>query len=459
MRNLIKVVFLVLILLIGVIYLAQGITSFPDIAVFSAIGLGLGLITFIYPQVGIYFVLFATLLLPEIPIGSVKTGLSGASREIGIRPEDILVIAIVFGWFARIVARREKIDIPHNPLNTPIIILSVIMVIATLFGILFGDVSLSAGFFYTLKRLEYFLIFFMVITNINTTKEVKIGVAFLLIAAALVALYGTIEHLTLADESRISGPFQRSQASILGGFLIIIIFLSLSFILNYRSIFLRLVLLVLIGISFYTVMWTRSRSTYTAFSVGLIIFALLIRKPILIIIPILLIVFMSQLLPEAVVQSIWSIKAVYSHEEFNPSWSSRVDAWEGAISYIFNRPLLGYGLGAFDLAWTDSQYVHDVLSIGLIGLGLFIWLIIRLFKNTWAIYRDSNEIFNKTLAIGFIGGLVCLLIQGVAMTNFYTIRTMVPFWFLTGLVMVTYHLKEEQVTNLHSPIADVFETT
>ena len=443
MRNFIKVIFLGLILLIGVIYLAHGITSFPDIAIISAIGFGLGLITFIYPQIGIYFVLFATLLLPEIPIGAVKTGLSGANREIGIRPEDILVIAIVFGWFARIVAHREKISIPDNPLNMPIIVLSVIMVVATLFGILFGDVSLSAGFFYTLKRLEYFLIFFMVIANINTIKGVKIGVVILLITAALVALYGTFEHLTLADDTRISGPFQRSQASILGGFLVMIIFISLSFLLNYRSVFLKIGLSALIGISLYTVMWTRSRSAYTALSAGLIIFALLIRKPIFIIIPILLLLFMSQLLPEAVVKSIWSIKAVYSTEEFNPSWSSRVDAWEGALPYILNRPILGYGLGAFDLAWTDSQYVHDALSMGLIGLGVFVWLIIRLFRNTWSIYKESNEVFNKTLAIGFVGGLVCLLIQGIAMTNFYTIRTMVPFWFLTGLIMVTLHLSEE----------------
>lgn len=444
MRNIVKYALPFLFLFIGVLYLVQSSAVVSSNIIFAVLGGGLlGILTFLRPEIGIYFVLFTALFFPEVPVGSVGTGLTSAQREIGIRPEDILIIFIAIGWFARLVAKRELLTIPQTPINLPIIILSCIMVIATLIGVLFGSVSLATGFFYTLKRLEYFLIFFMVIVNIKTVKEVKTGLIFLLIASAFVALYGIIEHAG-APEARISSSFQRSQANILGGFFVIIIFMALSFLLNYRSITTRLWVFIVLCISLYAVIWTKSRSSYSALYLGLIIFSLLARKPFLLVIPILFIIFQSSLLPEHVLKAIQSIKGVYSHEEFNPSWASRVESWNDALPRILSSPFLGYGLGAFDLARVDNQYIMDALYMGLTGLGVFIWLIVRLFSSIWAMHLNSAYLYNRALALGFVGGLIGLLIQGIAVTNFYTIRTMVTFWFLSGLVMVAIHLEAEQ---------------
>ena len=462
MRNLIRYSLPLLFLLIGGLYLAENSDTLSSgISVAVVCGGLLGVITFLRPEIGIYFILFSTLFFPEIPLGNVVVGLTSSKREIGIRPEDILIILIAAGWFTRLVIRRELMSIPQTALTIPIIIFSFIMIIATLSGALFGSVPLAAGFFYTLKRLEYFLVFFMVIINLKTIKEVKIGIMILLIASALVALYGIGEHLS-TPEARVAGPFQRSQANILGGFFIITIFLALSFFLNYRSVTSRLGFFILLFISIYTAVWTRSRSTYTSLYIGLIIFSLLTRRPFLLCIPILLIIFQSSLLPERVQETVRSIGAVYNSGEINTSWESRINAWNISLPKILEQPFLGYGLGAFDLAWADNQYVHDALSIGLIGLGGFIWLIVRLFRSTWSMYRDSPELYNRTLAIGFISGLNGLLIQGIAVANFYTIRTMVPFWFLTGLVMVANHIEEESASDgkaVPSVGVNVIETT
>ncbi|MBI4834628.1 MAG: O-antigen ligase family protein [Planctomycetes bacterium] len=448
MRNLVKYILPAIFLAMGGIYVAQSIVLIsPEIGLALACGAVLGTVSFLYPNIGVYFVLI-TLFFPEISIGAVGTGMTAAKRDIGIRPEDILIVLISVGWFARLVAKRQEILIPHTPVNTLVIILSFVMVFTTLHGALVGSVPLATGFFYVMKKLEYFVVFFMVITNIKTEKEIKTGIAILMVASIIVALWGIVEYTILSPEMdlsriRISGPFRRSQANILGGFFIIIIFIALGFLFKYRPMKFssKTGLLGLIILSLIAVVLTRSRSSYSAIFAGFIIFSLLARRYYLLIIPILLISFMQYLFPPQIVETIHSIRGV-QERGINPSWDARWDAWKEAWeNKISKNPVIGHGLGSVDLAWVDNQYVLDLVYMGVIGLGLFIWLLFRLFGSAAGFYRDTMDSYNKGLSLGFMCLLIGLMIQGIAVTNFYTIRTMVPFWFVTGLVMVARNLE------------------
>jgi hypothetical protein len=448
MRNFVKYILPAIFLAMGGIYVAQSIVFIsPEIGLALVSGAILAAVSFFYPNIGVYFVLI-TLFFPEISVGSVGTGMTAAERDIGIRPEDILIVLISLGWFARLVAKRQEILIPHTPVNTLIFILSFAMVFSTLYGALTGSVSLATGFFYVMKKLEYFVVFFMVITNIKTEKELRIGITVLLVASIVVALWGIVEYQILASEMdmsriRVSGPFSRSQANILGGFFIIIIFIALGFLFKYRPMKFssKMGLLGLIALALIAVVLTRSRSSYSAIFAGFIIFSILIRRFSLLIIPIFLLVFMQYLFPPAVVETIHSIRGV-QERGVNPSWDARWDAWKEAFeNKISKSPVIGLGLGSVDLAWVDNQYVLDFIYMGVIGLGMFIWLLFRLFGSVAGFYRDTEDPYNKGLSLGFMCVLLGLMIQGVAVTNFYTIRTMVPFWFVTGLVMVARNLE------------------
>ena len=61
------------------------------------------------------------------------------------------------------------------------------------------------------------------------------------------------------------------------------------------------------------------------------------------------------------------------------------------------------------------------------------------------LYLRSPLPWAQGLAVGFLAGQAGLLVHAVTCSNFYTIRTMEPFWFLVGCLMLhRYHLTRSE---------------
>ena len=374
-----------------------------------------------------------------------------------------MLVVVTLGWFIGLVAKRVPLSIPYTPLNTPIIVFSILMVISAIWGVFKETTTPAAAFFFTLKRIQYFLIFLMVIANVRTYKQLKFNVTVILAFATIVAVWGALDYY-LTPISRASGPFRTDQNALLGGFLLIIIFIALAFIIRYPRLSLYIALLPLIIISFCAIAFTTSRASYVGLLGGLIAFALLSRRLYLIPLLIVIVFAMIYLLPSRVSTAVYSIQGVVSRQiVINPSWEARVGAWVNAIPKIASNPVLGHGPGSFPLSWADNQYVTDLLYMGFIGLGLFLWIIRRIYLSlkplryagppTYVQLNNESETrelpkmqyYIGTLNIGYIAALVALLIQGFAVATFYTVRIMVPFWFLTGLMMVSLNLANQDL--------------
>lgn len=421
------------------------------------VGILLGFLVFIRPTLGLGIILLTTLFLPEVPFGAIRTA-TGGTREISLRAEDFFLILVALGWLAERIIRRQKPAIISTPLNLPILVFSMVMIFTTLLGVMKGTTTPGSGLFYTLKRIQYFIVFFLVIGNVRTLEDVKRNIKLLFLFAVGVALWGIVEYF-LSPEKRIVGPFMRSgQPPILGGFFLIIIFLALGFFMKYQGVKMRLPMLIMIILSFLVIVFTKTRSSYVGAFVGLIIFSLVFRKPFLLVIPILLIILMQYIFPTPVVETIHSIRGVWQRGKagvsYAPSWDARVNAWESVLPQILSSPIIGHGHGSYALSYIDNQYVLDVLYMGILGLVVSIWLLFRIFGNIYPLTRippadspdtsglDTNYII--ALSLGYLGGLIAFIIHGIAVTTFYNIRTMVPFWFLSGLVMVAYHLYHQK---------------
>jgi len=401
-------------------------------------------------------------------MGSAETGI-GQARAIEIRAEDILIAIVTLGWFIGLVAKRKPLDIPRTPLNKPIIIFCILMIISAIWGVFKGTTTPTAAFFFTLKRIQYFLIFFMVIANIKTYKQLKFNVTTILSLATIVAVWGAMDYY-LMPISRASGPFRTDQNALLGGFLLIISFIAMAFILRYPRWQSYAYLLPLIIISVYAIAFTTSRASYVGLFTGFIAFSFLSRKIVLLCLPILLLFAMIYFLPAKVKTAAFSIKGVWDKKTtVNSSWESRINAWTTSIPMIASDPILGLGPGSVPLSWADNQYITDLLYMGVIGLGLFLWLIIRIYLSvkplrhlgpptyiqlgTLSEGRESIEMeyYIGTLAIGYSTALIALLVQGLAVATFYTVRIMVPFWFLTGLMMVALNLANQDLGDVKDP--------
>lgn len=85
--------------------------------------------------------------------------------------------------------------------------------------------------------------------------------------------------------------------------------------------------------------------------------------------------------------------------------TGRTTIWLALIPYLFDRPFLGYGFGAFwdsylaTKVWLDIKstppHAHNaiiemILDLGSIGLGLFITLLIKYYRNIWLLFERNK---------------------------------------------------------------------
>src|SRR5206468_4088338 len=105
--------------------------------------------------------------------------------------EDILLLVVALSWFAKTAVNKELGLTLKTPLNRPIFAYLATTALATLDGYATGTVQGLGGFFYVLKYVEYFIVYFMVVNNLGDRPQVWrlvtasfLGVPFVLGALA-----------------------------------------------------------------------------------------------------------------------------------------------------------------------------------------------------------------------------------------------------------------------------------
>jgi O-antigen ligase len=121
----------------------------------------------------------------------------------------------------------------------------------------------------------------------------------------------------------------------------------------------------------------------------------------------------------------------------DPSWTARLEAWKLYLPQVADYPVFGRGMSSIPLGYVDNQYMMELLDNGIIGLFCLFWLFWRIFISVYTLYKNSRNPFVQSIAFGLLGSFVALDIQAITATNFYTIRTMEPFFFLTGLIFAS----------------------
>jgi hypothetical protein len=174
--------------------------------------------TFIWPEAGLYVVIFSMLLSPEIIAGGIG-GKATLGRGFTLRLEDFLLVFIGLSWFARTAIDKGTGLFRKTPLNQPIAAYIIICLVATLWGRITGDVQGIAGFFFVLKYFEYMIVFFMVVNYVNTPDQAKRLLLCLFLTCFIVSIYGLIQ---IPDGARVSAPFEgeRGEPNTFGGYLV-----------------------------------------------------------------------------------------------------------------------------------------------------------------------------------------------------------------------------------------------
>jgi O-antigen ligase len=368
--------------------------------------------TFIWPEAGLYVLIFSMLLSPEIIAGDIgDKGTLG--RGFTLRLEDFLLLFIGLSWFARTAVDKSTGLFRKTPLNQPIaayiiVIAAYIIVcfVATLWGKIAGHVEGFTGFFFVLKYFEYMIVFFMVVNYVRTPDQAKRLLFCLFLTCFLVSLYGLMK---IPSGVRVSAPFEGAsgEPNTFGGYLVFMGALALALIDNLKDLRVRSSLAVLMVVVLICLLYTQSRASYIAVIPTLLTLSLFSQRRFYLVAGLIVILALSPLIVPRVAKK--RIGETFTQPEqqgqiqfgrlrLDTSASARIIGYKEALSDWRKEPILGYGVTGY--RFMDAQYPRILVEIGIVGMLAFCWLIYALFRvgiNTW---RDARDDLMRGLSVG-----------------------------------------------------------
>jgi hypothetical protein len=401
------------------------------------------LITFLNTDAALILLIFSMLLSPEIKLAEVP------ARAVVVRIDDILLIVIFFSWLAKMAMYKQLGLLKHTPLNIPIGLFIVTCILSTGRGILVGTVAPIRAFFYILKFIEYFMLYFMFVNNIKSRKQIQTFMAVFLLTCFIITILSCIQ--IVSGVYRPTAPFEgeHPEPNSLAGYLLLVAAVDIGLFIHSSSSKQKFLLGTLACFILFSFIFTLSRSSYTAF-IPMYLTLIIItkkRKVLLIGILMLAVILSPFIMPNAVKKRITD--TFVSKKEFKvfgrnipleASAAARIYHWQYGMKKMRESPLFGHGITG--IVFIDSQYFRFLGELGIIGFIIFVWVLMTIFRNTIWAYQVSQDTLSKGLCIGFLAGFVGLLVQAIAVNTFTIVRIMEPFWFLTAIVMRLPELTE-----------------
>ena len=409
--------------------------------------------TFIWPEAGLYVLIFSMLLSPEIIAGDIG-GKATLGRGLTLRLEDFLLVFIGLSWFARTAIDKSTGLFRKTPLNQPIAAYIVVCFVATLWGKITGNVQGIAGFFFVLKYFEYMIVFFMVVNYVKTPDQAKRLLFCLFLTCFIVSIYGLIQ---IPGGERVSAPFEgaRGEPNTFGGYLVLTGAVAVALIDHLKDMRVRLGLVLLLIVLLISLLYTKSRASYLALIPAYMALSFFSRRKFYLISGLVILLALSPvLLPrvakermaETFTQPKQKGQIVLGKLRLDTSASARIIGYKEALSAWRKSPILGHGVTGHQ--FVDAQYPRILVETGIVGVLAFFWLIYALFKVGFITWRNERDNLLRGLAVGLIAGLVGLLVHAIGANTFIIVRIMEPFWFLAGIVIALSQMNDEII---HAP--------
>jgi hypothetical protein len=436
--------------IITTVYMGRIITGAPFTILSVAAAIVIGLIAFNNPENGLLVLVFSMLLSPEIRLADVP------GRALTLRIDDLLIIAVFIAWLAHISMTRDWRGFVKTGLDLPIFLLLIVYVFGTARGIIFGSVNPLKSFFYLLKYIEYFILFWLV-TNIVTTRDAVsryLTAGFITFIAVTLFAYSQFGHLYA-----VSAPFDKAggEPASLGGYFLVVYAVLFGFLIHVESNNKRLLCLALIIFLLPPFVRTFSRASYIAFAPMMLSMLAVTKKRRMIfgavilagviIFPIIFQGLYANMVKRIMVTFTGSHSSQYGTQIYklggqkinDQSALERIASWKWVIQHRFKRDQLTMlaGSGVTGLGFIEGQFFLVLGEGGIIGVIAFYWLMFRIIAGSLRIYRSATEVIPQSLSIAAMGGLIGLLFQSFTTNTFIIVRIMEPFWFLVALVMIS----------------------
>lgn len=436
-------------------FLVMKEVSLPSTVILAFGGLallGLFMIGLQNPEVPLYA------LIAYLPFSRTLVGDFG-TQVTALNMTNILVGWVLIGYLVKQASRR-------SPLLEGAILNKLILLFCALGTVSLIRASSLYGSWYfweliiPLKRwLMPFFLYFITLWVVRDKRVLK-TVAILIMAGTFVVALMAIRDYSFApnasfEDSRVGGIAE--QPNMLGAFFVYYMFLFLGFFLTAPGKPKRWFLLIPFLVCFRGIMVTFSRGAYLGFAAGglaaaffrnkLLFLAALGGLVLVLINPVYLPAGIQYRMGMTIEQKHAGLVDVGVEQNLESSAATRIIIWRGAAQMIKENPWWGVGYGAFPRFlphYTEGRvgtmdahnsYLLIAAEMGIPTLIVFLLILMTVIYYTRWLYLRTGDPFLKALALGFLAGLI-----GLVVTNFFGSRidsqeTAGFFWILCGLIM------------------------
>lgn len=427
----------------GALIISQTTAGISLVATLLLISL---LVGFLNTELALHIILLSMLLSPEIVVGSVGGISIGKPNVKGdllvLRIEDLILVAVALAWFARTAIFKELGLIRKTELNAPIFAYITSLILATLLGVFMGNVRPVRGFFFTVKYIEYFVVYFLTVNCIRQERQLVRLLATAFAACALSAVLGIMQ---IPSGERVSAPFEGKlgEPNTFGGYLVLMLALTLGYALAAKTLPIQLGWFAFAGLTVVPLLFTLSRSSWMAAVPMLLVLVLLSprRLPLMVALGLLIIVGPMAFPKQVVDRYNYTLNEKFDRGDYkiagarlDTSTSARLESWGTGFDAWTRRPFLGYGVAGF--GFIDAQYVRVLVEAGILGIVVFLWLLWRILRMGWDVHRRCFDTRYQGLTIGYLAGAIAMVVHAIGANTFIIVRIMEPFWFLTGVIAV-----------------------
>lgn len=446
--------FFAAIMLVSAVALLIVHSYFQNIALTVSLGISAIIfgLTILRVDVGVFFLVIAMLLSPEIDAGKVGIG----NRALNVRYNDGLIIVVFVGVLVKCAFEgRQSLWLP-NPVNSGIGIYYGVCLLSSMFAYqralpLFDT---HEAFFTLLKMAEFYMIFVLVGNAIRSMKQVRQQIYLFFAVAMVVAIYGMYSRFFSGME-RVSAPFEQggTEPNTLGGYLVLVMCIAGGLYSQAKLKRQRIILLALIVTAFLPFLFTLSRASYLAFIAGTLTLGISARHYTSVAAVALILVLSPYIMPDDVQDRVnytfqrgdgtdVTVAGYETGVQVDKSTGERLYVWKKVWYNLHVWPWMGGGV-----SWDrvlDSQYARVLIETGVIGCVAFVYLQLRLLKTTREAYRFAGNWFGKGISIGIFAGTIALVIHSLGTVSFIIVRVMEPYWFLVALAVVVRALAIEE---------------
>ncbi len=419
-----------------------GVTS---LFVYTAALCVIPLSIFSRPILGLY------LLIPLMPLQTMRYHLQ--ALPFGDKLVDALLLSVLLGLFLH---RDGPVVFPRTSLNRYLlgfcIFLYVMLWMGSVMRHLPWPILPSNDRFAVWKNTVEMPFLFIVVTAAVKDKKQMMTLLALMLITVLRANLGFYHTVSTRDFShfsnnlRYSGVFGYAGQNGLAAFMAELLIFLLALVSGVRSLWYKGLVYASVLLAGYCVLLCFSRGAYVGILAGLIFLGIAKERKYLVVVAVLLATWQT-VVPNAVRER---ILMTYDGQQVESSANERLQLWEDAFTIIPEHPILGTGFDTYrylgrnaDYLDTHNYYVKVTVETGLIGLGLFVYLLWMMMREGIRLFRSSNDPFFRSIGLGFAALIVCTAFVNVFGDRWMYQQVTAYMWTFLGFVCRARMIEED----------------